>query len=662
VFVQEALRWIPDSGGENLTGTPALTETLRSTADQRFATTFGARILLADDNSDMRAYVRDLLAPHYTIDLAADGEQALLAARRERPNLILSDVMMPRLDGFALLAAVRADEALRSVPVVLLSARAGEDSRIEGFDAGADDYLIKPFSARELLARVGALLELDSMRRHVDEVSRRRTEQFETLLNEAPLGVYLVDADFRIREVNPTARPAFGDIPDLIGRNLSEILHTLWPKTHADELEERFRHTLRTGEPYATREQGERRLDRGVNEYYEWRINRILLPEGRYGVVCYFRDIADHVLARSRLEAADRRKDEFLAMLAHELRNPLAPIRNASQLLARSATTDSHRRVVGILQRQVTQLTRLVDDLLDVSRITQGKIDLKRQPTKVATLIEQALEAVDSLLKDKHHTLSVSSERHTLWVSADPTRLLQCLINILTNAAKYTEPHGQIRIDCRNEDAECVLTIADNGAGIAPDLLPHVFELFVQSDRTLDRAQGGLGIGLSVAKRLVEMHGGRIRATSDGLGRGASFEIRLPLIDGAELPSCESLQGQVTPRRVLIVDDNIDAATSLAMLLEVEGHHVECVHASQHALGRVQSCKPDVVLLDLGLPEMNGYDVARLIRALPGMELVRLVALTGYGQAEDKERTRDAGFDDHLIKPVDFSLLRRALG
>jgi PAS domain S-box-containing protein len=629
---------------------------------QRFATTFGARILLADDNADMRAYVRDLLAPHYAIDLAADGEQALLAARRQRPNLILSDVMMPRLDGFALLAAVRADAALRSVPVVLLSARAGEDSRIEGFDAGADDYMIKPFSARELLARVGALLELDSMRRHVDEVSRRRTEQFETLLNEAPLGVYLVDADFRIREVNPTARPAFGDIPDLIGRNLSEILHTLWPKAYADELEARFRHTLRTGEPYATREQGERRLDRGVNEYYEWRINRILLPEGRYGAVCYFRDVADHVLARSRLEAADRRKDEFLAMLAHELRNPLAPIRNASQLLARSVTTNSHKQVVGILQRQVTQLTRLVDDLLDVSRITQGKIDLQLQPTKVATLIDQALEAVDSLLKDKHHTLSVSSERHTLWVSADPTRLLQCLINILTNAAKYTEPHGKIRIDSRNEMAECVLTITDNGAGIAPDLLPHVFELFVQSDRTLDRAQGGLGIGLSVAKRLVEMHGGRIRATSDGLGRGASFEIRLPLIDAAELPSCESLQGQVTPRRVLIVDDNIDAATSLALLLELEGHNVECVHTSQHALKRVQLYKPDVVLLDLGLPEMNGYDVARLIRALPGMELVRLVALTGYGQAEDKQRTRDAGFDDHLIKPVDFSLLRRTLG
>jgi PAS domain S-box-containing protein len=245
--------------------------------------------------------------------------------------------MMPRLDGFALLAAVRGSSATQHSGRALIGAR-WEDSRIEGFDAGADDYLIKPFSARELLARVGALLELDSMRRRADEVSRRRTEQFETLLNEAPLGVFLVDTDFRICEMNPTARPVFGDIPDLIGRDLNEILHILWPKAYADELVERFRHTLSTGEPYETRERGERRLDRGVDEYYEWRINRILLPEGRYGVVCYFRDIADHVLARSRLEAADRRKDEFLAMLAHELRNPLAPIRNASELLARSAS------------------------------------------------------------------------------------------------------------------------------------------------------------------------------------------------------------------------------------------------------------------------------------------------------------------------------------
>jgi PAS domain S-box-containing protein len=266
VFAQEALRCVPDAMDETLSGISALPATHVSSADQRFATTFGARIVLADDNADMRAYVRALLGRYYEIELAADGVQALAAARRDRPDLILSDVMMPRLDGLGLLAAVREDEALRNVPVVLLSARAGEESRIEGLDAGADDYLIKPFSARELLARVGALLELEKMRRRTEEASRRRTAQFETLLNEAPLGVYLIDADFRIREANPTTRAVFGAIPDLIGRDFDEVVHILWPNPYADELVERFRHTLETGEPDSNPEHIEQRKDRHVIE------------------------------------------------------------------------------------------------------------------------------------------------------------------------------------------------------------------------------------------------------------------------------------------------------------------------------------------------------------------------------------------------------------
>jgi PAS domain S-box-containing protein len=660
-FVQEALRWIPDASSETLSRVPTLTDALMSPKDRRFANTFGARIVLADDNADMRAYVRELLAPHYQVELAADGKEALAAAHRERPDLIISDVMMPLLNGFELLAAVRADASLRNVPVVLLSARAGEDSRIEGLDAGADDYLIKPFSARELLARVGAILELQRMRRGAEEAARLRTEQFETLLNEAPLGVYLIDADFRIREVNPTARAVFGEVPDLIGRDFDEVVHILWPDPYANEVVERFRHTLKTGEPDSNAEHIEQRRDRGVTEYYQWRINRIRLPDGRHGVVCYFRDISEHVLARARLEIADRQKDEFLAMLAHELRNPLAPIRNASELLSRSSNANSRAQVVGILKRQVAQLTRLVDDLLDVSRITQGKIELRRQPIQLAEIIEQAVETVDTLLKDKHHTVSVISDRRPLWVNADPARLLQCVSNILTNAAKYTQPRGEIRIESHSENGHAVLIITDNGAGIAPEVLPHVFDLFVQSDRTLDRAQGGLGIGLSVARRLVEMHGGQVRAASAGLGCGAMFEIRLPLIDNPSEQHSANPQSKVTPQRVLVVDDNADAANSLAMLLEIDGHEAQAVYTSQQALERVETFRPEVILLDIGLPEMNGYEVARRIRCVKGLERVRLIALTGYGQSEDKLRTREAGFDDHLIKPVDFLSLRRAL-
>jgi PAS domain S-box-containing protein len=661
VFLQEAMRWVPAATEDTLTRVPVLTEARAAAADQRFAKTFGARIVLADDNADMRGYVRELLAPHYVLELVADGEEALAAARRERPDLILSDVMMPRLDGLGLLAAVRADRNLHGVPVVLLSARAGEEARIDGLDAGADDYLIKPFSARELLARVGALLERDKMRRRAEEASRRRTEQFETLLNAAPLGVYLIDADFRIREMNPPARAAFGEIPDLIGRDFGEVIRILWPPAYAEEVVGRFRHTLQTGEPYAMRERIEQRRDRGVIEYYEWWINRIALPEGRYGVVCYFRDIAEYVLSRARLEAADRQKDEFLAMLAHELRNPLAPIRNASELLARSTNPDARSQVVGILQRQVAQMTRLVDDLLDVSRITQGKIELKRRPVLLSQIVEQAVETVEPLLKEKQHKVSIISDRRSLWLNADPARLLQCVANVLTNAAKFTPPHGEIRIESHDEATEVVLSVTDNGVGIAPELLPCVFDLFVQSDRTLDRAQGGLGIGLSVVKRLLEMHGGAVKAISPGLGCGAAFEIRMPRMNDVKEDPPDTLQTRVIPRRILVVDDNPDSADSLGMLLEVEGHEVETVYSSEKALERVAAYRPDVVLLDLGLPGMDGYEVGRRMRSMPGLERMRLVALTGYGQADDRERTRDAGFDGHLVKPVEFLLLRQAL-
>jgi PAS domain S-box-containing protein len=336
-FVDEALRWLHNPGDNAPSAFPAMAENPLPGRDRRFAATFGSRIVLADDNADVRGYVRDLLSPYYIVETVTDGEKALAAARRTRPDLILSDVMMPRLDGFGLLAAIRADETLRSVPVLLLSARAGEEARIEGLDAGADDYVIKPFSARELLARVGALLELRHMRRTADEAFRLRTAQFETLLTEAPLGVYLVDADLRIRELNPTARAAFGEIPNLVGQDFDQVIHRLWPQAYADELVARFWHTLETGEPYFTPERGEKRLDRGATEYHEWQINRIPLPDGRYGVVCYFRDISVHVQARVQLQMADRQKDEFLAMLAHELRNARA-IRNAGEVLSRTAS------------------------------------------------------------------------------------------------------------------------------------------------------------------------------------------------------------------------------------------------------------------------------------------------------------------------------------
>jgi PAS domain S-box-containing protein len=478
---------------------------------------------------------------------------------------------------------------------------------------------------------------------------------------EAPLGVYLVDADFRIREANPTARKVFGSPPDLIGSDFDVTIHRLWPKPYADEVVRLFRHTLATGEAYLNAEHVETRADSGVVEYYEWQINRIPLPDASFGVVCYFRDISAHVLARRQLETADRQKDEFLAMLAHELRNPLAPIRSAADVLARTSGTAPHvQTAVDVVQRQVGILVRLVDDLLDVSRITQGRIELKRKPIKLADVIAQAVETVDPLIKERRHRLSVTSHG-TLRVNGDSARLVQCVANVLTNAAKYTDADGEIRIESRADRGQAVLVITDNGVGIAAELLPHLFDLFVQSARTLDRSQGGLGIGLSVVKRLVEMHGGEVSASSGGVGLGATFEIRLPLAAAQGEVAQPAVQEIPSKRRVLVVDDNADAANTLAMLLNLDGHEVRAVYSARTAFDEVQGFEPDVVLLDIGLPEMDGYEVARRIREQPALSGLRLVALTGYGQAEDKQRTQAAGFDDHLVKPVEMKALQETL-
>ena len=502
----------------------------------------------------------------------------------------------------------------------------------------------------------------DAERRRTEDALRTRTAQFETLLNNAPLGVYLVDADFRLRELNPTARRLFGGSPDLIGRDFVEVLHILWPKTYADEVVRLFRRTLETGQPYFVPERIEERRDIQKTEIYEWQINRIPLPDGRLGIVCYFRDISERVRVRHALEAADRQKNEFLAMLAHELRNPLAPIHSSGELLARTLMENEQARAaVAVIRRQVSHLTRLVDDLLDVSRISQGRIDLRLECLPLEAAIAQAIECVEPLVREKGHNLTITANDSPLFVSADPARLVQCIANVLMNAVKYTGPGGQIRVESRNEGEEAVVSISDNGIGISEELCPHVFDLFVQGTRTLDRAQGGLGIGLAVAKRLIEMHRGRVSVASHGAGHGAAFEIRLPRIVSVAGSSGVHAPLRVPPRRVLIVDDNTDAADSLAVLLSLEGHETRAIYSAREAIARAESFQPDVILLDIGLPEMDGYEVARCIRELPGGRAVKLVAVTGYGGSEDRMRTRAAGFDAHLLKPLELALLARVL-
>jgi signal transduction histidine kinase/CheY-like chemotaxis protein len=387
-----------------------------------------------------------------------------------------------------------------------------------------------------------------------------------------------------------------------------------------------------------------------------WTFSRALPIFDDHGEIVEWFGTATDVTERRELEQslreADRQKDEFLAMLAHELRNPLAPIQNAGQLLTRLISDEQAQRVVAIVGRQVTHLARLVDDLLDVSRITQQRIELRTDTLEISEIVRQAVETVEPVIRERRHDLQLRSGYRPLFVNGDFARLVQCVVNLLTNAAKYTEPGGRIQLSTREEDGTVVIEVTDNGAGIPTELLPRVFDLFVQSTRTLDRAQGGLGIGLSVVQRLIHMHGGRISAHSDGPAKGSTFSIHLPLAPPPE-PHAEGVnRATLTPRRILVVDDNADAANTLSMVLRLDGHETVSVYTSKDAVEEAQSFQPNIILLDIGLPGMDGFEVARRIRATPAGASVHLVALTGYGQPEDRDRALRNGFDEHLVKPI----------
>jgi len=362
------------------------------------------------------------------------------------------------------------------------------------------------------------------------------------------------------------------------------------------------------------------------------------------------------------LREADRRKDEFLALLGHELRNPLAPIHNATELLSCMLSEDSRARIpLEMIRRQTTQLTRLVDDLLDIGRITQGRIRLESEPLELASVIAQAFETVEPQLRQKRHKASVISSYEPLYVVGDFHRLVQCVSNVLSNAVKYTDPGGEIQVRTSTEGTDAVIQIADNGLGISPHLLPRIFEIFVQGEGSLDRAQGGLGVGLAIVRRLIERHGGTVTARSPGPRQGSTFEIRLPRIVRPQSTTAAESRVETVPRRVLIVDDNTDAANSLAMLLSLRGHQTQVAFNGREALERLRGFQADVVLLDIGLPGTDGYELAERLRANPELRGMRLVALTGYGQMEDQQRARAAGFDDHLVKPVTLAALERTL-
>jgi PAS domain S-box-containing protein len=554
------------------------------------------------------------------------------------------------------LRAVLAEETVRPNAPMTLTARDGSRRAVEGSAA----------PIRDVDGRVrGAVLIFRDItaRRRAVQAMQESEQRLRAIIDNWPAALFVKDAQGRYLMANRAFAPA-------VGRDADEVLG----KTDFDFFPEDVARRLRADD--------EEVLRTGANVQYEETVPVHGCPRTfltvkfplagaastPYAVCGIATDMTDRKRAEEALKEADRRKDEFLAMLAHELRNPLAPIRNALQILREPGADSAAAEQAGaMIERQVQTMVRLVDDLLDVSRITRGKVRLRKEPVALAAVVSRAVESARPLIDANRHELSVRLPDEPAILEADPTRLEQVFANLLNNAAKYTERGGALQLHARVEGGEAEVRVRDSGFGIPPEVLPHVFDLFAQAERTLDRSQGGLGIGLTLVRSLVELHGGRVSAQSEGPGKGSEFVVRLPLLAGpvappeaADRPEAPAAQAG-RPLRVLVVDDNKDIADSLAFLVRLWGHDVRTSHDGQSALKAARTYRPRVVLLDIGLPGLTGYEVARELRADSGSDEVMLVAITGYGQEEDRRRSRQAGFDLHWVKPVDPAALQRLL-
>jgi PAS domain S-box-containing protein len=586
-------------------------------------------------------------------------EDFVAALDRGAFDIILADYSLPSFDGLSALEIAHAHSP--HVPFLFVSGGLGEEVAIESLKRGATDYVLKHRLERLAPAVTRALDEARGRadRRRMQEALREREEHHRLILESVKdYAIVTVDLGGRIAGWSSGAARVFGhDAAAIVGEPVARLFtpEDVEGGRPGAEMEEAITRGRCEDERWHIRADGERFWGSGT-------MRPLLDAGGRpRGFVKIVRDMTERKRAEEALREADRRKDEFLAMLAHELRNPLSAVHNAIQLAQRSAQPEHWEWSKGVIAQQVKHLTRLIDDLLDLSRITRGKIQLQRRRQDPTPVIRGALEAARPMIEAHGHALSVSLPDEPLWLDVDATRLEQVLVNLLTNAAKYTENGGRIALAARREGSDFVLSVADNGIGIGPEMLPRVFEPFIQAEQTLDRSQGGLGIGLTLARTLVNMHGGRISATSAGAGRGSQFTVRLPL-SRENSPPPEGAAPARPPGsppgvRILVVDDNVESARGLAKILTLLGHDVAIVHDGPAALDAAERHAPVIVLLDIGLPGMDGYEVTRRLRADARHAGVLLVAVSGYGQEQDLKRSAEAGFDHHLVKPVDVDAL-----
>jgi signal transduction histidine kinase len=672
-----------------------------------------SNILIVDDLQEKLLVFRTILEElGQNLILVRSGADALREVLAREFAVILLDVNMPDIDGLETARLIRQYKKSAHTPIICITAYADEMQTSQGYSLGAVDYILSPVVPDVLRQKVRVFVDLYQMQQRTramagEQVARATAEAARIAAEEttrrsnflarashelgasldleqgmrrllelvvpqmADAAALVLDADgeapllFTRREsggrLQTSPAASYGEVPEGLRRALQRVVREGLPLEG-----ETVCYPLRVGE----RTLGALALAVGAASPELLPRDLVTLQElvSRAAIAldnARLYSSLQHEIVRSRqaeeeLQDVNRRKDEFLAMLSHELRNPLAPIRNAVEVIRRLAPPDPKLTMArDVVDRQVSLLARLVEELLDVSRISQGKIALKKEAVDLARIIAHSVETARPLIDARGQTLAVSGPAAPVWLSADFARISQVVANLLNNASKYTGEGGRIELAASADEGEATIVVRDNGAGIEPQLLPKVFDLFVQGERALDRGQGGLGIGLTLVKRLVEMHQGTVDVASEGPGRGATFTVTLPCIAAVE-PQQRAAHAAPAPRgpevygrRILVVDDNIDAAESTAAFLRLEGHEVKAVHDGLQALASLKVFDPHVVVLDIGLPGLDGYAVARQLRARGDTSHVLLIALTGYGQKEDRQRAADAGFDYHFVKPAD---------
>jgi len=666
-------------------------------------------ILIVDDVPAQRLTVEAVVAElgEHTVAVES-GREALRYLLDHDVAVILLDVNMPEMDGFETASLIRQRPRTRNTPIIFLTADPDEIQVARGYSLGAVDYLFSPFLPEILRAKVKVFVELARMhaqaRQHGEERVALAVEQAARTAAEASNRRLMVLAEASrvlaqslesgsiAADVLRVALPHVADLAGVVpaedlGR--SELVH-VWLHVGADG---------RLGAPPAgTRVSGELHAAarRAIaSQKFEaltsaggdatWAIVVPLVARGevlgvmafamldsgrRYSVaeIDLLRDLASRTAValdnRSlylEIDERDRRKDEFLAMLAHELRNPLGAISNAIGVLEKIGARDANStKIRAVISRQTRHLARLVDDLLDVARVTTGRIVVERDTVALTELVERALQAVTAAGKTAQHQITWSGE--PVWVMGDALRLEQITANLLDNALRYTPPGGDLAIGVRREGSDAVLRVRDSGQGIPAALLPRIFDVFVRGTGSPERAAGGLGLGLALVRRLVELQEGTVHASSDGPGRGSEFVVRLPASETRRTPDAPVAAHPPRTTSILIVEDNDDARESLRLMLELDGHEVMTAATGEDGLERALTHGPAIALVDLGLPGMDGFELARRLRTAPAGATIHLVAITGYGQPTDRTRTRAAGFAAHLVKPVDPLALRRVLG